>query len=74
MVWLVKGIGGCPLVVLSVFYRQRMLVALQRAQVASILRHIIIIGKGSSRLTTLLGILELSFSYILLATDGGFET
>jgi hypothetical protein len=50
------------------------LVALQRAQVAFILRHIIIIGEGFSRLTIFLGFPKLSFFNILLATDEGFET
>jgi hypothetical protein len=74
MVWLAKGIGGCLLVVLNVFNRQKVLVALQRAQVAFILRHIIIIGEGFSRLTIFLGFPKLSFFNILLATDEGFET
>jgi hypothetical protein len=49
-------------------------VALQRAQVASIFKHIIIVGEGSYRLTTLSSFPSLSFFNILLATNGGFGT
>ncbi len=50
-----------------------MSVTLQRTQVAYILTHVII-GEGPSRLTTLSGFPSLSFSNILLGTDGGFGT
>jgi hypothetical protein len=75
MVWLAKGTGGRHLAINFFFIgRECLLVALQRAQVASILKHIIIVGEGFSRLTTLSSFPSLSFFNILLATDGGFGT
>jgi hypothetical protein len=45
MTWSTKGTGGLPLVVLCVVYKQRVLIALQRTHVASILRHTIVVGE-----------------------------
>ncbi len=50
MVWSAKGTNALPLVILHVFFRQRVLVALQRAQAICILRHAIIVNASSSRL------------------------
>jgi hypothetical protein len=56
MLWTAKGTGGPPLSVLHTFYRQRVLVALQRTHAASISRWAVIAGKGFSRLEALLGL------------------
>jgi hypothetical protein len=47
---------------------------LQKTHATSILRHIIIIGEGSSKLTIFLGFASLFLFYMLLAIGGGFGT
>jgi hypothetical protein len=74
MAWIRKGTRGPPLSVLRSFYKQRVLMALQRVQVTSILRWAIIVGEGSSRLGILLGLPTLSLVDMLDATNGGFDT
>ncbi len=54
------------------FYRQRMLVALQRAQAASISRHIVIVRKASSKLGVLLNLSPLSLVDLFHVTGGRF--
>jgi hypothetical protein len=46
MAWTTKNIGGLLLSVLCFFYRQKMLVDLQRSQAGSILNCDITIGEG----------------------------
>jgi hypothetical protein len=53
MTWGMKGIGGLPLSVLCTFYRQRVLVTLLCAHVVSILKVVITISEGSSKLNIL---------------------
>jgi hypothetical protein len=53
--WKVKGIENPHHSILCTFYRWRVLVTLQHAQVASILRRVVIICEGSSRLGVLSG-------------------
>jgi hypothetical protein len=50
MAWLAQGLA---LVILHVLFRQKVLIALQRAQTIYILRHAIIVNEGSSRLNAL---------------------
>jgi hypothetical protein len=47
---------------------------LQKTYVTSILRHINIIGEGSSKLTIFLGFSSLLLSYMFFAISGGFGT
>ncbi len=44
MTWLAKGINGPRLTVLCAFYRQIVLVALQRTHVDSILKHVVVVA------------------------------
>jgi hypothetical protein len=53
MAWNTKGFGGPLLLILGSFYMQKVLMALQQTQVASISKHAITIGEGSSRLSVL---------------------
>jgi hypothetical protein len=62
MAWGAKGIGGLPLSILCAFYKQKVLVVLERVQAISILKHVIIVGEGSSRL----GIFLKVFSFLYL--------
>jgi hypothetical protein len=48
--------------------------ALQRAQVASILRWVLIAGKGCSKLGVLSGLPTLSLVNMFHVTNGGFGT
>ncbi len=53
MTWLAKGTDGPPLAILHAFSRQRVLEALQKTHVISILGCAIIATKGSSKLSLL---------------------
>jgi hypothetical protein len=57
MAWLAKGINGFLIIILHVFYKQRMLLALQKAQVASILNLVAIGNEDFFKLIALLGLL-----------------
>lgn len=46
MVWSTKGSSGPPLSILHVLFRQRVSVALQRAETTFILKHTIVVGEG----------------------------
>jgi hypothetical protein len=70
MVWGVKGTGCLPLLILHAFYKHKVSLALQRAHVISILKHVIVISEGSSRLNVLSRVLPLSLFDMLLATRG----
>jgi hypothetical protein len=74
MVWLTKDTCGPPSVVLCAFYKQKVLVALQKAHTTFILMHIIITSEGSSRLITFSGFPSLPFSNMLLAIGGSSRT
>jgi len=50
---------------------QRMLIALQRVQVVSILKHGIIVGEDFIKVSTLLDFPSLSLSDMLIAIGGG---
>jgi hypothetical protein len=77
----VKGIGGPPLSILHTFYRQRVSTMLQHAQAISILRCVVAISEGSSKLSegsSKLGVIwrgsPLSLFDMHLATKGGLGT
>ncbi len=73
MTWLAKGTDGLHLRVLCAFYRQIVLVALQRTHVDSILRHIVVANESCFRFTSLLDFLFLLWYFgMLLAIGGGF--
>lgn len=74
MVWLTKNTCSPRLVVLCAFYKQRVLVALQKTHATFILKCIIVVGKGSFRLTTFIGFLSLFFSNMLLTIRGSSKT
>jgi len=59
--WLAKGINGPPLMILHAFYRPKVSIALQRMQVVSILRCVIIVDECCSRLIALFYFPSLSF-------------
>ncbi len=63
-----KGIENPHHSILCTFYRHRALVTLQHAQVASILRRVVIICEGSSRLGVLSGGSPISLFDMLLMT------
>jgi hypothetical protein len=73
MAWSTKGINGLPLMVLCAFYRQKMLIALQRMHTDSILKHVIIVGEGSSKLTIFSSFVSLSFFICFLQLVGDLE-
>ncbi len=50
MAWSTKGFDGHFLAILHAFYRQRVLMVLQRTQVTSILKCVIILGEGFFKL------------------------
>jgi hypothetical protein len=54
MTWGTHGIKSPPLSILCTFYRQKVSVGLQRVQVFSILRHVVVVGEVSLRLGILL--------------------
>jgi hypothetical protein len=62
------------LVVLCAFYKQRVLVALQKTHATFILRHTIVAGEGPSRLTTFTSFPSLPFSNMLLTIGGSSRT
>jgi hypothetical protein len=74
MTWSTKGTGGLLSAVLCVVYKQRVLIALQKMHVASILKHTIVVNEHFSKIITLLGFLSFSFFHMLLAINGGFGT
>jgi hypothetical protein len=74
MAWLAKGFDGLSLIILYAFYRQSVLIALQKADNASILKCTIIVGEGFFRLTILLVFPSPPFFYMLLVIGGGFGT
>lgn len=47
---MIFALGGPPLSILREFYRQRVSVAVQHAQVVSSLKRAVVVGEGSSRL------------------------
>jgi hypothetical protein len=53
MTWEMKGIGGSPLSILRTFYRQRVLMTLLCAHVVSVLKDVIAISEGFSKLNIL---------------------
>jgi hypothetical protein len=73
MAWSTKGIGGPPLVVLWVLYKQRVLITLQITHATSILKCFIVVSEGFSRLTTLSIFPFLSFFDMLFVTDGALK-
>jgi hypothetical protein len=73
MAWLAKGFGGPPLTILHVFYRQSVLIALQKVEDAFILKCIIVVGEAPSRLITLSSFPS-PFFYVLLLIGRGFGT
>jgi hypothetical protein len=70
MAWLAKGTNGLALVILHVLFKQRVLVALQKAQTIYILRHAIIVNEGFSRLSVLSCFPSLFFSNIFHEISG----
>ncbi len=68
-----KGIGGLPLVVLWVLYKQRMSITLQKAHATSILKCFVVASEGFFRLITLSSFPFLSFFDMLLVTNGALE-
>jgi len=69
-----KGITSPPLLILHTSYKHRVLVALQRAQTICILKHVIVVSEGLSRLGVFLGGSPLSLFDMLLTTRGGSGT
>jgi len=63
MVWGVKGTLGPPLLVLCTFYKQKVSMALKRAQMIFILKHVIVVNEGLFRLGVFLG--GLPFLYLI---------
>jgi hypothetical protein len=72
MAWLTKGIDDLLLIILHAFYKQRMLVALKRTKVISILKHAIIEGESFSRLIVFSSFPYFSLFDMLFATGEGF--
>jgi hypothetical protein len=68
-----KGIESPPLLVLHLFYRQKVSMALQRTQATSISRQAITTREGFSKLGGLLGLPPLSLVDTLHASSGGFS-
>jgi hypothetical protein len=74
MVWSVNGSIGFPPILCS-FYRQRMLVAFQKVQAATILQWVVVIvEKAFSRLDVLLNFSPISLHELLCATSDGFRS
>ncbi len=73
MAWTTKGTEGPPLSMLCFFYKQKMYVLLQTTHVASILRQVVTIKEGSSRLVVLSSLPRISLIDMLHATGGGFS-
>ncbi len=57
MAWLAKDINGFLIIILHVFYKQRMLLAFQKTQFASILKLVVIVNEDFSKLIALLNLL-----------------
>jgi hypothetical protein len=74
MAWGAKGTRSSHLLVLHSFYKQRVIVALQRAQVIFILKCAITIGESSSRLNILSRGPPLSLFDMFIAIGGGLGT
>jgi hypothetical protein len=75
MTWLAKGFEGPPLSIIRSFYRYKVLVVLQRIQVATILHWAIVtIGKASSKLGVLLGFSPISLHDLFHAIGDGFKS
>jgi hypothetical protein len=75
MMWSTIGFGGPPLSIICSFYRQRVLVDLQRIQVTTILRWAIMaIGKTFSKLGVLLGFPPISLHNLSCAIGDGFKS
>ncbi len=72
MVWSTKGTSALALVILHVLFRQRVLVALQRAQTICSLRHAIIVNEGSSRFSVFSCFPPLFFLICFMKLVGGF--
>ncbi len=72
MAWTTKGIGRFPLSMLCSFYKQKMLLDLQRTQVVSILNWAITVREGF-RLGILWGLPPLSLIDMFHASGGGFN-
>jgi hypothetical protein len=68
------GIGGPPISVLRTFYRERLIVELQHAHAISILKRVIVVGEGFSRLGVLSRGSPLSLFDMLLTIGKGLET
>ncbi len=73
MAWTTKGTGGPLLSLLCSFYKQRVLMALQKIQVASILRHVVIAREGFFKLRVLLNLPLLFLVDMFHVTSGGFS-
>lgn len=73
MVWLVKGIEGPPLSILWAFCKQRVAMALQKAQASSILEWVIVFGEAFSRVNVLSRFLLLFLSGLFNATNKGLD-
>ncbi len=74
MTWSAKGFGG-PLSIICSFYRQRVLVVLQRIQATTILRWAIMaIGETFSKLGVLLGFSPISLHNLFRAIGDGFKS
>jgi hypothetical protein len=54
--------------------RQKMSIGFQKVQAPSILKCVVVTSEGSSRLTTLLRFLSLSFSDMFFVIGGGLGT
>jgi hypothetical protein len=74
MTWSTKGTDGPLLAILCVVYKQRVLIALQKMHVASILKHTIVVNEHFKKNITLSSFLSFSFFHMLLAMNGGFGT
>jgi hypothetical protein len=74
MAWGMTGIKAPPLSVLRSFYKQKVLVMLQRAQMVSILKCDVTIGEGSFRLGVLSWGPPLSLFDMLLVPGKGLGT
>jgi hypothetical protein len=72
MAWNIKGSRGPPFSILGSFYMQKVLMALQQTQMASISRHAITVGEGSSSLSVLSSDPPL-FLFDIFFAPGGFE-
>jgi hypothetical protein len=72
MAWGAKGIRGRPLSILRTFYKQRVSMVLQHA--IFILKCVVAVGEGSSKLCVLSGSPPFSLLDIFFATRKGWRT